>query len=159
MKLFQDINVDTDITLSKPRKTGTNNIIIDLNSEMYQTCWLQLINDVENNICVDATNIKDALSKMDQKIFSHALENLEYSEDELKTMYNSMFKLSQYFVLPINTTTVLFCNNGDTFDSSFDIKNNLKKNDYIRCIISFKKLIFKDYELKLSMITHQIEKA
>lgn len=155
MKLLKDIDVENDMKFSKVRKTATKTCIIDMNGEFYQTGWLEIISDPENNICIDATSIKEVLGKIDSKIIEYSAKTLDFSVEEMKNMYRPIFKSSNYLILPINSKTVLFYGN-EIYDKD-NLKSMLKTGEMARFIISFKKLSFKDYELCVSIELHQIE--
>jgi hypothetical protein len=155
MKLLNNIDVDNDIKFSKVRKTATNTCIIDMKEELYQTGWLEIISDSENNICLDATSINEILEKIDSKIIGYSASALDFSVEEMKNMYRPIFKSSNYLVLPINSKTVLFDGN-ETYEKD-RLNSILKTGQMARFIISFKKLSFKDYELYVSIELHQIE--
>ncbi len=155
MKLLKDIVVENDIKFSKMRKTATKTCIIDINEDMYQTGWMEIISDIENNICIDATCIKDILEKIDNKILCYSANIFDFSVEEMKNMYKPIFKSSHYLVFPINSKTVLFV--GDKTYDKDNLKSMLKSGDIARFIFSFKKLSFKDYELCTFIELHQIE--
>ncbi len=155
MKLLSDINTENDIKFSKIRKTATKTCIIDMHEELYQTGWLELISDPENNICLDATSIKDILERIDNKIIDYSSKIFDFSIEEIKNMYKPIYKTSNYIALPINSKTVLF--DGDVTYDKDSLKDHLKTGDIARFIISFKKLSFKDYELCTTIELHQIE--
>lgn len=155
MKLLKDIDIENDIKFSKVRKTATKTCIIDMKEELYQTGWLEIISDSENNICLDATSIKEILEKIDSKILGYSASILDFSVEEMKNMYKPIFKSSNYLIFPINSKTVLF-NGNETYDKD-NLKSMLKTGEMARFIISFKKLSFKNYELCVSIELHQIE--
>ncbi len=155
MKLLKDIDVENDIKFSKVRKTATKTCIIDIKEELYQTGWLEIISDSENNICLNAMSIREILEKIDSKILGYSASILDFSVEEMKNMYRPIFKSSNYLILPINSKTILFDGN-ETYDKD-NLKSMLKTGEIARFIISFKKLSFKDYELCVSIELHQIE--
>jgi hypothetical protein len=158
MKLLSEINVDEEIVLKEHRKTSSGHIIIDFsNDESYQTCWLELVNDVDNNICVNAEKIKDILFKIDDKIKEISKKYLEMTDEEMKSIYIPIIKSGKYLILNIGSNTVLF--EGDvSCDNKNDIKNKLKKGNYVRFILNFKKVNFKYNEIKCLINVVQIEK-
>lgn len=159
MKLLSEINVDEEIKLKEHRKTSSGNIILDFSDdEMYQTCWMELINDVDNNICVNAEKIKNVLSSIDNKIKDTAKKYLDITDEEMNSIYIPMLKSDKYMVLNIGSNTVLF--EGETsFDDKNEIKNKLKKDNCVRFILNFKKVNFKYNEIKCLINVVQIEKA
>ena len=155
MKLLIDIDIENDIKFSKVRKTASKTCIIDIKEVLYQTGWLEIISDPENNICLDATSIKEILEKIDSKIIDYSASAFDFSIEEMKSMYRPIFKSSNYLVLPVNSKTVLFDGN-ETYDKD-NLKSMLTTGGMARFIISFKKLSFKDYELCVSIELRQIE--
>jgi phosphoenolpyruvate synthase/pyruvate phosphate dikinase len=113
---------------------------------------------VDNNICVNAEKIKDVLSKIDDKIKETAKKYLDISDEEMRSVYIPILKSEKYLVLSIGSNTVLF--EGEiSCDDKNEIKNKLKKGNYIRYILSFKKVNFKHNEIKCLVSIVQIEKA
>lgn len=159
MKLLSEINIDEEIILKEYRKTSSGNIIIDFsNDEIYQTCWLELVNDFDNNLCVNAEKIKDTLSKIDDKIKEISKKYLDITDEEMSSIYIPIIKSNKYLVLNVGSNTVLF--EGEiSCDDKNEIKNKLKKGNYVRFMLSFKKVNFKFNEIKCLINVVQIEKA
>jgi hypothetical protein len=161
IKLFKDFDINN--LIFKPlRKTATGSRIIDIeNQEIYQTCWLKILYDVEYNICVEADKIKEILEQIDTKIVDYSSEKLDFSKTEILRMYRPLLKSSSNsycFSVPISTNTVLF-DSTKKFYNKAEMKDILKSGQNIRFIFKFKKIYFKDHELTLPLELLQIELA
>jgi hypothetical protein len=157
MKLFSELIIDEDIKFKKMRKTTTNTKIIDIDTNLFQTCWLQVIDDVDNIICVNNEKIKDILKIIDTKIIEYTSQIFDFSVEEISNMYRPLLKSSDYFVIPMNSKTVMYCNESSYTKS--EIKDVLNKEDNVRFIMSFKKICLKDYEIIVYLELQQIEMA
>jgi len=164
MKLLKDF-VENDLTFKKVRETNTGSRIIDvINQEYIQTPWLQIRYEVDHSICVNADKIKDVLSVIDTKIITHSSNILDFSIDEISSMYKCLLRQTGYFSIPISSNTILFDSSKDSnlerkyYDKS-EIKNILKIGNYVRFIIKFKKIYFKDHNITFPIELIQIELA
>jgi len=157
MKLLGDLNIDI-IKFKNTRKTNTGSRIIDVDcDELFQTPWLKIVYDVDYTICVNAEKIKDTLKSIDEKIIKFSSTALNFSEEEIKEMYRPLLK-NENFSISILSTTILFDRYRNFYDKS-EIKNILKVGHYVRFIIKFKKIYFKDHIVTFPLELVQIEVA
>jgi hypothetical protein len=165
MILLKNLNVN-DITFEKPRKTGVGATIIDVNSDLIQTCWCKILYDVDYAICTDVPEqIRSNLQELDSKIIDHCSEVFKVCHQELTDMYKPFFRTishdgtgSSYLRMPISTNTIMW-NQGKHTQTKKDIQELLSKNDYVRFIFKIKKLYFKDNCLTVQIELVQVEKA
>ncbi len=156
IKLLKDFDTN-DLTFKPIRKTTTGSRIIDVNENtLFQTCWLNILYDVDYTICVRSEKIKDILNQIDEKVISHSSNVLGFSKEEILQMYRPLLKQNNQFSIPILTNTVLFDNQKKFYNKS-EIKNILKKGQHVRFIFNFKKIYFKDHELTFPLELQQIE--
>jgi hypothetical protein len=148
--------VSNDIIFKKSRKTATGTIIIDIIADTIQTCWLQIVDDMDETscICVNNTTINNTLINIDNTIIEHVSKAINLTTDEVKKMYNCLFKFD-YLILRLSPKTVLFHNN-ECYDKD-NIKNYVTKNDYARFIISLKKISIKNQDIDVSIELLQVE--
>ena len=158
MKLLKDISIDNDIKYKKYRKTQSGSHIIDFEENIFQTCWLEIHNDIENNMCLNASKITNLINSIDENIIKHCVKTLGLTEDRIRQIYIPILKYKKHLIFNIGTNTVMFDSEKVVYDSPFIIKKNLKKGDYIRTIMCFKKICFKEYEIKCIIDLLQIEK-
>jgi hypothetical protein len=161
IKLLKDFN-SNDLIFKPVRKTTTGSRIIDINGDMlFQTGWLKILYDVDYSICVDSEKIKDVLEKIDEIVIEHSSNTLDFSKEEILNMYRPLLKQSgnfNSFTISILTNTVLFDKYKNIYNKS-EIKTILKPGQNIRLIFCFKKISFKDHELRFPLELHQIELA
>jgi hypothetical protein len=159
IKLLKDFN-SVELIFKPVRKTQTGSRIIDVDNDfLYQTCWLQIVGDVEYNICVDSEKIKDVLHQIDEIVIEHVSKILGFSKQETIKMYKPLLKKSgdsNYFCISILTNTILFDKHKNFYNKS-DIKNILKPGQNVRFIFAFKKIYFKDHDITFPLELIQIE--
>ena len=159
MKLLKDF---TELEFKNIRKTDTGSRIIDIdNVDSWQTPWMKIVFEVEYNICVNAEKIQEILEAIDKQVIKHASECLDFSEDEIQEMYKPLLRTYNdmtYLSAPITSNTVLF-DRERNFYSKSEIKKILKVNQYVRFIIRFKKIYFKDHILSIQFELQQVELA
>ncbi len=156
-------NFDQNDLIFKPvRKTAAGSRIMDVDGDiLFQTCWLKILYDVDYNICVNSEQIKDILRQIDQIVIDHSSNVLDFSKQEMLNMYRPLLKQSSdsnCFSISILTNTVLFDRHRNFYNKS-EIKNVLKQGQNVRFIFCFKKICFKNHELRFPLELQQIELA
>lgn len=162
VKLLKDFD-PSELKFKPVRKTTTGSRIIDVDCEglILQTGWLPIIYDIEYNICVNSDKIKEILEKIDKRIVEYSCEILDFTKEEIIKMYRPLLKQTgnfNCFSISILTNTLLFDRDKNVYDKS-EIKNVLKKGQYVRLLFNFKKIYFKDHELTFPLELQQIELA
>jgi hypothetical protein len=160
MILFNDVNID-NIKFKKLRGTSSGSKIIDFDYiGLIQTGWCEIIYDVDYGICTEVTpEFRIFLEKLDTKIINHCSEVLDLCPQALTEMYIPLLrpnKNGHYFRLGISTTSILFDKESNYYNKS-EMKDVLKKRDFVRFIFKFKKLNFKDHILKVQTEMIQTE--
>lgn len=160
IKLLKDFN-ENDLIFKSMRKTNTGSRIIDVDGNtMFQTCWLNILYDVENSICVNSEQIKDILSQIDKMVIDHSSLVLGFEKPEIIKMYRSLTSDTKcYFYISILSNTVLFDRYKNFYKDKTEIKSILKQGQYVRFIFNFKKIYFKDHEITFPLELQQIELA
>ena len=154
MLLLKDINID-DIQFKSMRRTDTGTRIIDVdNQKMYQTCWLKALYDIEYNLCLSTEGIEPILEMFDKKVIEESIKSFDFSEKDITDMYKYLNK--NYISLSISTNTYLFDKDKNCYEKP-EIKDKLKKGDFVRCIIKPKKIYYKDHEIVFTLELVQIE--
>jgi len=154
MNLLKNLNPE-NLKFKPIRKTDAGSRIIDVeNQEMYQTCWLKVMYDIEYSICVSTENILSILESIDNKIIEQSIKSFDFTEKDIRDMYKPLKK--NYLSLPLSTNVILFDKDKNFYEKS-EIKDLLKAGSFIRCIIKFKKIYYKDHEITFPLELVQIE--
>jgi len=154
MKFFRDNNYI--LKFEKVRLTKTGSRIIDIkNQDLHQTPWLKLTYEVDYNVCVNAGPIKEALNQLDQQIINHTAMILDFTPEEMQEMYRPLLRNCNFYC-PIGSATILFDRERNFWDKS-QIPSILKVGNWVRFIIKFNKITFKDHQLTVQFEVIQIE--
>lgn len=148
-------SLNLNLKFGKIRETASGNKLIDiLNTEIYQSTWVEVIRIKENGIIVYNENFYRILKQIDEKIINYLSDSLNFTIQEITSMYSSLY--NKYLLFPIGTNTVLFDESKNYYFSK-DVLKKINVGDYVRLIINFKKIQFKDHEFKIIFETIQIE--
>lgn len=160
MKFLKNVDVENDLKFKKVRTTSVGAKIIDIDMPIIQTCWTKILYDVDYSICTNVPELlKETLIKMDTKIIDHCAEIFNMCHENITEMYRPLLRPTEndyYFKVPISNSSVLW-KTSDTWYNKSEMKEILKVGHYVRFIIKFKKLYFKDYNLTVQFELIQAE--
>ncbi len=164
MILLKDFDIEKDIKFKKVRTTGVGAKIIDIESKLLQTCWTKIMYGVDYSICTDTPELFEKfLMKFDSIIVNHCAEVFDMCPETITKMYRPLLRPTRdghYFRMPIANSSVLWKNSQggsrERYNKS-EMKDVLEIGHYIRFIIKFKKLYFKDNNLTVQLELIQAE--
>ena len=135
--------MDQSAQFKKLRKTNTGSIIIDVeNQELFQTPWMQIVYEPEYSICTNADKLREVLETIDNRIIEYSSTTLGFSDSETRQMYRPLLR-NDNFSTSVSSTSILF-DSDKNFYNKPDMNKVLKKGQYVRYILKFKKIYFKD---------------
>lgn len=158
VKFLRNFSKD-DVVFSKPRTTAKSVLIDITNKYLFQTGWMEVKYDLDSSsMCLGPGKSMETFELIDDIVKKYVMEELEYSEEEVISMYKPIVSNSGYVGFNIVNGTVLFKDNEEYYIGK-EIVDKIKKDDNIRLLISFKQIYVRDYTIKLLFELHQVELA